>query len=215
MKVEKNKVVAVSYALEVEGKIADKSAPGAPLEYIHGSGMLLPKFEAALEGKEPGDGFDFILSPEDGYGKYDPGYLIDLPKTAFAINGQVREDLLVPGRVIPMLNQAGQVVQGTVHEVSESAVTMDFNHPMAGKTLHFTGQVEKVRDATFKELSEGLHGEYLPPEEHECPHGKGRCHKESGEEGCCDGEGPRDGGCCGKGEGDCGCEEPGCGYGKE
>ena len=58
MKVEKNKVVAVSYQLEVEGKIADKSASGAPLEYIHGSGMLLPKFEAALEGKEPGDGFD-------------------------------------------------------------------------------------------------------------------------------------------------------------
>ena len=68
MKIQNNKVVAVSYALEVEGRIADQSAPGAPLEYIHGSGMLLPKFEAALETKEPGDAFDFILSPEDGCG---------------------------------------------------------------------------------------------------------------------------------------------------
>ena len=201
MKVENKKVVAVSYALEVEGKIADQSAPGAPLEYIHGTGMLLPKFEAALEGKEPGDGFDFILSPEDGYGTYDPSYLIDLPKTAFAIDGKVREDLLVSGRVIPMLNQAGQVVQGTVREVTDASVKMDFNHPMAGKTLHFTGKVESVRGASDKELTEGLHGEYLPPEEHECPHGKGRCHREDHEDGECCGEGHGDGECCGKGEG--------------
>ena len=198
MKVENNKVVAVSYKLEVEGKIADQSAPGSPLEYIHGTGMLLPKFEAALAGKEPGDGFDFVLSPDDGYGRYDPSYKIDLPKTAFAVDGKIREDLLVVGRTIPMLNQAGQVVQGTVVEVSEGAVTMDFNHPMAGKTLHFTGQVESVRDASDKELTEGLHGEYLPPQEGcgKC-HGKGGCHQ--------DGEGE----CCGKGQHDCGCQEGG------
>lgn len=211
MKVENNKVVAVSYALEVEGKIADQSAPGAPLEYIHGSGMLLPKFEAALETKEPGDPFDFILSPEDGYGVYDPSYKIDLPMSAFAIDGKVHDELLVVGRTIPMLNQAGQVVQGTVAAVSESAVTMDFNHPMAGKTLHFTGRVESVRSATDKELTEGLHGEYLPPEEHRCHRkGKGGCHKEEGE-GCCHGEGHGDGECCGEGHGDgeC-CGEGGC-----
>ena len=204
MKAEKNKVVAVSYQLEVEGKIADQSAPGNPLEYIHGSGMLLPKFEGAIEGKEPGDGFDFVLSPEDGYGTYDPRYLVELPKTAFAIDGQVREDLLVVGRTIPMLNQAGQVVQGTVNKVTDSTVTMDFNHPMAGKTLHFTGKVESVRSATDKELTEGLHGEYLPQEE-----GCGGCHG-----GGCQKE---DGECCGKGDGHChkDGEGEGCGCGKE
>ena len=207
MKVENNKVVAVSYALEVEGKIADKSAPGNPLEYIHGTGMLLPKFEGALEDKEPGDNFDFVLSPEDGYGTYDPKYLVELPKTAFAIDGQVREDLLVVGRTIPMLNQAGQVVQGTVSKVTDTTVTMDFNHPMAGKTLHFTGKVESVRGATDKELTEGLHGEYLPQEEG-CGgcHGGG-CHKEDGE--CC-GKGKGEGHCHKDGEGDCGCGKEGC-----
>ncbi len=207
MKVENNKVVAVSYALEVESKIADKSAPGNPLEYIHGTGMLLPKFEGALEGKEPGDNFDFVLSPEDGYGTYDSKYLVDLPKTAFAIDGQVREDLLVVGRTIPMLNQAGQVVQGTVSKVTDTTVTMDFNHPMAGKTLHFTGKVESVRGATDKELTEGLHGEYLPQEEG-CGgcHG-GDCHKEDGE--CC-GKGKGEGHCHKDGEGDCGCGKEGC-----
>ncbi|MCR5352284.1 MAG: peptidylprolyl isomerase [Bacteroidales bacterium] len=210
MKVQNEKVVAVSYALEVEGKIADQSAPGAPLEYIHGSGMLLPKFEAALEGKEPGDGFDFVLSPEDGYGTYDPSYVIDLPKAAFSVEGQVREDLLVVGRTIPMINQAGQVVQGTVAGVAESTVKMDFNHPMAGKTLHFTGKVESVRSASEKELAEGLHGEGVPQEKHECCHGKGHgdgecCGKGKGKghgDGeCCHGEGHGDGECCGKGKG--------------
>ena len=111
-----------------------------------------------------------------------------------------------------MLNQAGQVVQGTVVAVNDVVVTMDFNHPMAGKTLHFTGTVESVREATDKELREGLHGEYLPPEEHECRHGKGHCHRENHEEGECCGKGHGDGECCGKGkgEGDCNCEGEGC-----
>lgn len=201
MKAEKNKVVAVSYELEVEGNIADKAASEKPLEYIHGTGMLLPKFEEAVEGKEPGEGFDFVLSPEDGYGAYDPSYMIDIPKGAFAIDGVVREDLLVVGNMIPMLNAGGQVVQGVVAAVNEESVTMDFNHPMAGKTLHFTGKVESVRAATEKELTEGLHGEYLPKEGCHCG---GDCN--CGEGGCNCGEGDCNcGDDCNCGEGECHC----------
>ena len=204
MTIDKNKVVAVSYELEVEGSIADKAGSEKPLEYIHGTGMLLPKFEAALEGKEPGASFDFTLTPEEGYGNYSDEWKIEIPKTSFAgPDGKIREDLLVVGFTIPMLNSEGQVIQGTVAAVSDDTVTMDFNHPMAGKTLHFTGKVESVRDATDKELTEGLHGEYLPPEEHECCHGKGGCHKEGKGDGeGCHGEGHKDGECCGKGNGE-------------
>ena len=207
MKIEKNKVASLSYELEVEGVIADKAGAEAPLEYIHGTGMLLPKFEAAVEGKEPGEPFEFTLAAEEGYGEYYPEYVVTIPKEAFAIDGKVREDLLVIGRMIPMMNQDGQVVQGTVANVLDDSVAMDFNHPMAGKTLHFTGKVEAVRDATDKELKEGLHGEYLPPEEGCCKKGKGGgcCHGEDhGDgEGCCHGEGHGDGeGCC-HGEGCC------------
>lgn len=201
MKIQKNKVVAVSYELEVEGKTADKAGSEAPLEYIHGTGMLLPKFEAALEGKIAGDAFEFVLSPEEGYGTYNPNYMVQLPMEAFIIDGRTATELLVVGRTLPMLNSEGQVVQGTIAAVDEKTVTMDFNHPMAGKTLHFTGKVESVREATEKELTEGLHGEYLPKE------GCGHCHKGGCHEGDCEGD------CCGEGDcghGDCGCQG-GCG----
>lgn len=200
MKVQKNNVVAVSYELQVEGKVADKAGADQPLEYIHGTGMLLPKFEAALEGKEPGDGFAFTLSPEDGYGTYNPALLANIPIDAFKVNGKLMTEFLVPGRTLPMLNGQGQVVRGNVVSVSEDAVVMDFNHPMAGKTLNFSGNVESVREATEKELREGLHGEYLPPEEDGCGHNchkhEGGCHKEDGE-------------CCHKEGGDCGCQDGG------
>ncbi len=202
MKVQKDHVVAVSYELHVEGKLADKAAPESPLDYIHGTGMLLPKFEASLEGKEPGDAFSFTLTPEDGYGTYNPAYLVSLPISAFQIDGKTVTDLLVPGRTLPMLNNEGQVVQGTVKEVAEDHVVMDFNHPMAGKTLNFSGRVESVREATSKELTEGLHGEYLPPEEGCCHKGKGHCHKHEGE-GCCKED------CKCEEGGDCGCSD-GC-----
>ena len=109
MTIDKNKVVAVSYELEVEGSIADKAGSEKPLEYIHGTGMLLPKFEAALEGKEPGASFDFTLTPEEGYGNYSDEWKIEIPKTSFAgPDGKIREDLLVVGFTIPMLNSEGQ-----------------------------------------------------------------------------------------------------------
>lgn len=220
MKVEANKVVALAYELIVDGALADKADETRPLEYIHGTHMLLPKFESEVEGKNPGDDFRFTLSPEEGYGVADPRNIIQLPKEAFAIDGKVMEELLVVGKAIPMMSNSGQVVQGVVREVAEDAVTMDFNHPMAGKTLNFTGKVLSVREATEKELQEGLHGEYLPPEEHRCH--KGKCHKGEGEgcchdkeggeghchedgEGCChkEGEGHSDDGCCGSGQGCC------------
>lgn len=197
MKISKDKAVAISYELIVDGKTADKADETGPLEYIQGNHMLLPKFEAELEGKEPGDDFAFTLSPEEGYGVPNPEMLITLPKEAFVVNGKVMEELLVPGTVIPMLNGQGGVVQGTVHEVKADSVVMDFNHPMAGKTLNFSGKVLSVREATAKELAQGLHGEFLPPEEgcHGNCHKDGGCHGEGGHCGH-HGEGHKDGTCC-------------------
>lgn len=197
MKIEKNKVVEFSYELEVDGTVVDHTTKERPLDYIHGTGSLLPKLEEHIEGMEPGAKFDVTLSPAYGYGEVNPDMIIDLPKSAFEVNGEVREDLLVPGNTIPMLNSMGGVVPGVVLEVTPETVKMDLNHRMAGKTLHFTGEVISVREATEKELTEGLHGEYV----HTCGGCGGGCHGHDGEcgGGCHDGE------CHGNGEGECGC----------
>lgn len=219
MKIGKNTVVEFSYELEVEGEIVDHTTEEHPLDYIHGTGSLLPKLEEHIEGMEPGDGFDVTLSPADGYGEVDQDRIIDLPKAAFEVNGEIREDLLVPGNTIPMLNSAGAVIPGVVLEVSGETVKMDLNHRMAGKTLHFTGKVLSVREATEKELTEGLHGEYV----HSC--GCGGCggHGHDCGDGCCghEGHGHDCGdGCCGhEGHGhecgeDCGCGDEGCNCGE-
>ena len=194
MKIGQNKVVEFCYELEVDGQVVDHTTEERPLDYIHGTGSLLPKLEAHIEGMEPGAEFDVTLSPADGYGEIDPNRIIDLPKAAFEVNGEIREDLLVPGNTIPMMNSMGGVIPGVVLEVSEGSVKMDLNHQMAGKTLHFTGKVLTVREATEKELTEGLHGEFV----HSC--GCGGCHGHDGDCGGCEG------GHCGEDhDGDCGC----------
>lgn len=210
MKIEYNKVVEISYEVEFEGKVTDSATKEAPLDYIQGQHMLIPKLEEALEGKEPGDKVTCTVLPEDAYGDYDLKKVFDIPKSSFEVNGQLREDLLVVGKYIPMLNGQGEVCHAMIVDIKENDVTVDFNLPMAGKTLVFTMEVISVREATEKELTEGLHGEFLPPEEHHC-HCGGKCghHHEDGE-GCCHGEGE---GCCGGGcHGDD--EEGGCCHGE-
>lgn len=216
MKIEQNKVVEFSYELEVDGQVVDHTTKERPLDYIHGTGSLLPKLEEHIQGMEPGDKFEITLSPADGYGEVDQDRIIDLPKAAFEVNGEIREDLLVPGTTIPMLNSMGGVIPGVVLEVNGDNVKMDLNHRMAGKTLHFKGEVLSVREATEKELTEGLHGEYV----HSC--GCGGCggHGHDGGCGCGDDCGCSDGcGCgCDEAEEGCGCDENcdcGCNEGKD
>ena len=210
MKIEAKKVVAISYEVDVDGEVVDRATEGKPLDYIQGMKMIIPMLEATLEGLDEGDAFECTVPPEEAYGEYDLSKVFDIPKSSFEVKGKLREDLLEPGKFIPMLNSAGEVCHGMVVEVKEDKVTMDFNAPMAGKTLHFTGKVQSVRDATEKELTEGLHGEFLPPEEGCRCHGGG-CHGHHKDGGCCHGEG---GDCHGGDEGCCkdggGCNEGSC-----
>jgi len=210
MKIEAMKVVAISYEVEVEGEVVDRATEQKPLDYIQGMHMIIPRLEAELEGKEEGDSFSCTIAPEDAYGEYDLTKVFDIPKSSFEFKGKLREDLMEVGRYIPMLNSAGEVCHGMVVAVKEDKVTMDFNAPMAGKTLDFKGKVISVRDATEKELTEGLHGEFLPREG--CGHCHGHHHDDG--EGCCHED--HDGGCCHKEDGEGCChegDEDGCCHG--
>lgn len=175
-------MVAVDYKLTVDGAVVDQSQEGAPLQFVCGTGMLLPKFEEAIMGKEVGDKVEFTLAPADGYGEINPDAVVDLPKSLFEVEGVVADDLLVVGNHIPMADAAGNRMVGVVKSVSEESVNMDFNHPMAGATLNFEVSVAMVRDVT--------------PEDLAAPAGGCGC-------GC--GDGDCEGGKCG--DGDCGCDK--------
>lgn len=163
---EKNKVVSVKYTLLTPHKITDeetiveKTDDSNPLVWLFDSGMMIPDFEKNIKGKKAGDTFDFRIKAADGYGEYNPEYVVSIPMDAFKDkDGKVNNDILKVGNTIPMQDDRGNHLQGTVLEVSLPNVKMDFNHPMAGKDLHFLGEVVSVREATNDEISHGhVHG---------------------------------------------------------
>lgn len=165
MQIDNHKVVAISYKLrlqEEEGdfelvEVVDKEDP---MYFIWGMSGLPELFENNLLGLSPGDTFSFRIPPEEGYGSVDPEAIVDLPRTLFEEEGVNTDELLVLGNSIPMTNEEGHRLQGVVVDLSDDSVTLDFNHPLAGRELDFTGEVLIVRDATESELEHGhVHGE--------------------------------------------------------
>ncbi|MDR3297485.1 MAG: peptidylprolyl isomerase [Prevotellaceae bacterium] len=165
MTVSKNKVVSLSYQLTVDGDVVDKATDKNPLQFIFGTGMLLPKFEANIDGLKVGDTFAFTLAAADGYGEVNEDNIKEFPMETFEIDGQIEEDLLVEGNTIPMQDGQGHHFNATVLELKDSAVLLDFNHPLAGMDLNFEGAIVDLREATEKELQQGL--------QHQCCCGEG------------------------------------------
>ena len=162
MQITKNTIVSLSYVLkrdDAKGEIIEETRAGDPLVFLYGNGQMLPKFEEHLSALKTGDDFEFTLSSEDAYGDMDQDAIIDLDKNLLMIDGKVDDELLATGNVIPMRDDQGHMLQGTVVSVGNDTVRMDFNHPMAGNVLHFKGNVIDVREATAEELSHGhAHG---------------------------------------------------------
>ena len=159
MKIAKHTVPSVSYTLVVDGEVVDMAEKDKPLSFIQGIGMMVPGFESNLEGFIAGSKYEFTLSPEDGYGSYHEDAVVDLPVSTFMVDGKVNEKMLNIGQVVPMQDQNGNPLNGTVLEVREEEVKMDFNHMLAGKELNFSGEIIEVRQATKEEIDHGhIHG---------------------------------------------------------
>ncbi|MDR2449636.1 MAG: FKBP-type peptidyl-prolyl cis-trans isomerase [Prevotellaceae bacterium] len=171
MKIEANKVVSLSYELTVDGDIIETVKADKPMQFIFSTGYLLPKFESHIEGKTAGDTFEFTLAAADAYGEEDPGAIVELSKHLFEVDGKIEDGLLTVGNTLPMADANGNRMDGTVEEVRDDVVVMDFNHPLAGATLHFKGAVVEVREATGEELTNGLFGERAAS----CSSGCGGC----------------------------------------
>ncbi|ALO17195.1 FKBP-type peptidyl-prolyl cis-trans isomerase [Salinivirga cyanobacteriivorans] len=156
MMIEKNKVVELTYELKdqtANGETIEKVTEERPLTFIFGAGLMIPKFESNIEGMNPGDDFEFELKSQEAYGSKSEEMIMDLPLNVFEVDGKVNYDIVKEGAMIPMMDKAGNRINGVVLEIGDEAVKMDFNHPMAGRDLHFKGNVLNVREATDEELA--------------------------------------------------------------
>jgi FKBP-type peptidyl-prolyl cis-trans isomerase SlyD len=163
MQIKKDTVVSLSYILkqdDANGAVIEIAKETEPLVFLYGAGQMIPKFEEYLNELTSGDNFEFTLTSIDAYGDLEEEAIIDLDKQIFSIDGVIDEEMLAIGSLIPMRDNQGHMLQGKVVSVTNDSVRMDFNHPMAGKNLHFSGQIIEVREASAEELSHGhVHGD--------------------------------------------------------
>ncbi len=145
------KVVSIHYTLTDDaGVTIDSSQGGAPLAYLHGAGNIVPGLESGIAGRGIGDHFRVDVAPENGYGVRNPKGIDRVPRDAFPPDIE-----LEPGMQFSAENERGDVVTTWIHSVEGDHVTIDLNHPLAGKTLHFQVTVAAIRDATREEMTHG------------------------------------------------------------
>jgi FKBP-type peptidyl-prolyl cis-trans isomerase SlyD len=164
MKIEQNKVVTLSYELHSTDErkqkvLIEKTDSANPFVFIFGMGNLIPSFEENVSGLSVGDKFTFSIEAEEGYGPVDKDAIVDIPIDVFKQDGIIMMDILKIGSMLPMSDNEGNRMDGKIIAVTGEAVTLDFNHPLAGRPLHFSGEVVEVRDASQEELEHGhVHG---------------------------------------------------------
>ncbi len=154
MDISADRVVTIHYTLKDDsGKVLDSSSGGEPLVYIQGHGNLVSGLEKALEGRQGGDSMKVSVPPAEGYGVRDETLIQRVPRRGLQSAGEVRKGMQFQGRT------DGGMRMFTVTAVTGDMVTLDGNHPLADKTLHFDTQVVDVREATAEEMEHGhVHG---------------------------------------------------------
>lgn len=154
MTIQKNKVVTIEYTLTDESGVLIESSEGQePLVYLHGVGNIIPGLETSLEGKSAGESLTVSVPPVDAYGEWDQGKILDIPKSQFSGVDDVQV-----GMQFGVHSSVGEQIV-TVTKVEGENVTVDANHPLAGKTLNFEVRVVGVREPTADELDHGhVHG---------------------------------------------------------
>lgn len=154
LKVQDGQVVSMDYTLRVDGEILDSSVGHEPLEFLQGAGNIIPGLEQELYGMAIGESKQVIVQPKDGYGTLDPEAFIDVPRGEFPA-----EIPLKPGVEIQVTDENGHPMNARIDSVGDDNVRLDFNHPLAGKELHFEMKIVSIRPPTEEETEHGhVHG---------------------------------------------------------
>ena len=138
MTIKDGSKVSINYRLTVDGVLVDSSDGGGPLTYTQGASDIIPGLESALAGLKAGDKKSVVVAPEEGYGEHDPKAMQKVSRATFQDVDQLEVGMLVSGK------SGDEQFQAIVVEMSPTEVTLDFNHPLAGKTLHFEIEITKV-----------------------------------------------------------------------
>lgn len=136
--IEPGKTIKIHYTLIVDGDVLESSQESGPLEYEHGRGQIIPGLENALEGLNEGDSGQVDIGPDDAYGPINPELIIEIPRN------QIQDGFIEIGTVLRGKDQQGKTIQGIVREVNDEQIAVDFNHPLAGKELHFDFEVIEI-----------------------------------------------------------------------
>jgi FKBP-type peptidyl-prolyl cis-trans isomerase SlyD len=136
--IEDGSVVRMHYTLTVDGQPVDSSRGSEPLAFTVGNGQIIPGLENKLKGLHPGDKRSIVLAPEDGYGPVHKDAIQKVPRKNFQGAGDIKVGTTVTSQ------DGGRMIQARVTEVTRDTVTIDMNHPMAGKTLNFDVEVVDV-----------------------------------------------------------------------
>jgi len=174
MKIEKNKMVSLIYELresDPKGRIIEALDESRPLQFVFGTGRLLPVFESNINSLENGDNFSFTLTSDLAYGDKREEMIVNVPIAVFETDGILNEDICRVGNDVPMTDTDGNPLTGVINEITDTYVKMDFNHPMAGIDLFFTGKIVEVREATDQEIN---------PEGSSCSGCSGHSHSDCG-----------------------------------
>lgn len=148
--VEDNLVVTLDYELIVEEETLESTEEGEPIQFIQGLGQIIPGLESAVYGLKVGDQKTLTIQPEDAYGEYDPESLQEVNIEEFS-----EEVPLEVGTFLDLRDDEDEVLSAQIIAVDEETITLDFNHPLAGKTLTFKITVTNLRPPTDEELDHG------------------------------------------------------------
>ena len=154
LKVEDGQVVSMEYTLRVDGEILDSSSGQEPLEFLQGAGNIIPGLEQELYGMAIGESKLVVVQPEDGYGTIDAEAFVEVPREQFPSDIPLEE-----GIEIQVTDENGTPMNARIDSVTDDTVTLDFNHPLAGKELQFDAKIIGLRAATEEENEHGhVHG---------------------------------------------------------
>jgi FKBP-type peptidyl-prolyl cis-trans isomerase SlyD len=143
-------VVSLDYTLTVEGEVIDSSDDTGPIQFIQGNGEIIPGLEREIAGMKLDESRDLTIAPGEAYGEVDPEAVIDVPRSDFP------DDLPVEtGTEIEVRDNDGNAMDARIVEVKADTITLDFNHPLAGKQLEFHVKVVALRSPTEEELAHG------------------------------------------------------------